>query len=202
MDRNARVLAVLATIAVLVAVVAAQFVPPMQQPTANEARAALTETMNNVAQRWPDLPHTPTETVAKRIGDDDFLLIDARSDEEFGVSHLKGAIHVPPDTSPEAFVALHGDKIAGKDVMFYCAVGVRSSTLATKLEPTLKKRGAKSVAEMAGGIFAWHNEKRPLTSARGETNLVHSYDAWWGRMVARQNLKRTAPVEPPQPAAQ
>ena len=199
MDRNAKILAILATVAVLVAVISAQFVPPMTQPTANEARAALAKTMADVAKRWPDLPHVATKEVAQRLGDDDFLLIDARSDEEFGVSHLAGAVHVLPDTSPEKFLAAHGDKISGKDVMFYCAVGVRSSTLATSLKPVLEQNGAKSVAEMAGGIFAWHNENRPLTSKSGPTNLVHSYDEWWGRMVARQNLKRTAPVERSQP---
>lgn len=190
-DPKNRILIVLAAIAAAVALLAMQFTEPAKTPpSAETARAALTETMRDVAKRWPTLPHVATDKVAARLSEDDFLLIDSRSEEEYKVSRVPGAVHVAPDISADAFFARFGDRIQGKDVMFYCSVGVRSSTLASKLAEDLKAKGAKSVAEMAGGIFAWHNEDRPLVNGNGPTDLVHSYDDWWGRLVARQDKTR------------
>lgn len=192
-EQKNRILIVVAAMAALVAVFGLQSgVPTADAPKGGAAaRAALSETMQSVAERWPKLPHIKTDAVAAKAGQDDLLLIDARSKEEFSVSHIKGAVHVEPDTTAAEFKSRFGDQIKDRDVVFYCAVGVRSSTLATRASDILKEKGARSISNMAGGIFAWHNEERPLVDSSGATQSVHSYDAWWGRLVARPEHSRT-----------
>ncbi len=192
-DRNNKILILATVVAVVGAVVAVQTgVPTFSEAKGGaQARAALAKTMNGVAERWPKLPHIATDAVAAKLDRADLLLIDARSEEEFSVSHILGAEHVLPDTTVANFQSRFGDEITGKDVVFYCAVGVRSSKLATRTASLLKEKGARSVSNMAGGIFAWHNEQRPLVDAKGATQLVHSFDAWWGRLVARPEHSRT-----------
>lgn len=194
-DKKSRLLVVLAAGAALVSVVAMQTGVSTNGVARGgaEARAALAETIDGVAKKWPTLSHIETGEVAGKSGSDTLLLIDARSNDEFAVSHIKGAEHVLPDTTAAAFRDRFGDRIAGKDVVFYCAVGVRSSTLATRVAPLLKEKGARSVSNMAGGIFAWHNEERPLVNARGATQSVHSFDDWWGRLVARPEAIQNKP---------
>lgn len=192
-DAKQRLLVVLAAVAAVVAIFASQFAPPQKPASADEAKAALAETIQGVRQRWPKLDHATTGDVEQKIADGDVILIDARSDDEFKVSHLKNAEHVKPDTSAADFVSRFGDRVQGKDVVFYCAVGVRSSTLATRVAEQLKSKGAKSVTNMAGGIFAWHNQNRPLVDKDGATDKVHSYDEWWGRMVARPEKIKNKP---------
>lgn len=193
-ESKQKILVVLAAVAAVVAILATQMMPPdRSSANANEAKAALAATTADVAKRWPTLAHVSSKTVADKIGQDDLVLIDARSDEEFAVSHLTGAHNVAPAITEAAFMSRFGDDVAGKDVVFYCSVGVRSSKLATRVAKLLKEKGARSVANMAGGIFTWHNEKRPLIDAKGETDLVHSYDKWWGRLVARPERIRNTP---------
>jgi len=190
-----RILVVLAALAALVAVYAQQtgLLADNAPKGGAAARAALGKTVNGVTTRWPDLAHIKTDAVAAKLDSGEFLLIDARSVEEFSVSHIKGAEHVLPDTSAADFQSRFGENISGKDVVFYCAVGVRSSTLATRVADVLKKNGARSVSNMAGGIFAWHNQARPLVDAKGATQSVHSYDKWWGRLVARPEQIQNKP---------
>jgi len=195
LEQKNRVLLVLVAMAALLSVFALQAgLPTLTEAKGGAtARQALAKTMNGVAERWPKLPHIATDAVSKKLGTENLLLIDTRSDEEFSVSHIKGAVHVLPDTSVAAFQSRFGDQISGKDVVFYCAVGVRSSTLATRVAEVMKEKGARSVSNMAGGIFAWHNEERPLVDAKGATQSVHSFDAWWGRLVARPEQIQNKP---------
>ncbi len=192
LPRRHQLLAIAATIAAIVAVVGMQVSPP-KLVASESAVAALQETITDVKRRWPNLQHMSTEDVASSLVNGEVVLFDARSVEEYAVSHLSGAIRVPADISRGDFLALHGDKVKDKLAVFYCAVGVRSSTVASKVADALVAGGARRVVNMAGGIFAWHNQKRPLVDVNGATQAVHSYDAWWGRMVARPERIRMAP---------
>ncbi len=122
----------------------------------------------------------------------DVLLLDVREEEEFAVSHLTGAVRVDPDIWRWSFMSKFGEKVRGKTVIFYCAVGVRSSQLAEDVQAALKERGAKAVYNLDGGIFAWHNESRTLVNANGKTEFMHPFDAYWGQLVKRGELARTS----------
>jgi rhodanese-related sulfurtransferase len=118
------------------------------------------------------------------------LLFDVREVAEYRVSHLAGAERVDPEIAPDVFVAQHGAAAAGREVAFYCSVGMRSSSLAAEVQEGLVKAGATGVANLRGGIFGWHNAKRPLVDAAGATDFVHPFNDKWGALVARQEKVR------------
>jgi len=153
----------------------------------------LRATVDDVAQRWPRIDHAPPGEIAPHLADGNAIAFDVRTPAEYDVSHLPGAIHVDPATTEADFLARYGDAVHGKTAVFYCSVGVRSSRLATRVASGLKARGAASVVGMAGGIFGWHAEARPLVDAQGPTDFVHPYDATWGRLLARPELARQSP---------
>lgn len=150
-----------------------------------EQTSPLDQTIADVKAKWPGLTHASPGEVQTLIDADKAVLFDVRSPEEQAVSTIPGAVPVDPATSREAFVANYGAALKGKTPVFYCAVGVRSSKLAERVgAQTLSALGAAgSLVTMAGGIFAWNWEGRPLVNAKGPTDLVHGYDAKWGRLA-------------------
>jgi len=120
---------------------------------------------------------------------DHAVVFDVREPGEYEISSLKGAIQVDPDITVAEFLATYGSEVAGKDVLFYCSVGRRSSLLASKVQSELVKEGSE-VHNLRGGIFHWHNEKRPLENHAGGTDFVHPYSWRWKRYLERQNLAR------------
>jgi rhodanese-related sulfurtransferase len=104
------------------------------------------------------------------------ILLDVRSPEEFGVSHLAGARRA--ETLDAALEALAG---VPKDtaVVAYCSVGYRSS----KLAAALTAKGFTNVRNLEGSIFAWANSGRPVFRGRERASQVHPYDEEWGRFL-------------------
>lgn len=111
-----------------------------------------------------------------------FLLVDVRESREFAVSRLPGAVRLDPEAGDEEALGLIRAHRAGRPVLFYCSVGVRSSELAQRLQRQLAKEGAPS-ANLAGGIFAWAKQGRALESPEGPTRRVHGYDRTWARLA-------------------
>ncbi|MBQ5816366.1 MAG: rhodanese-like domain-containing protein [Oscillospiraceae bacterium] len=94
-----------------------------------------------------------TAQEAKAIMDTekDYVIIDARTDEEFSEGHIKGAIMIP-----EYEIAQRAeDEIADKDalILVYCRSGRRSKIAAAELI----KLGYTNVKEF-GGIIDWPYE--------------------------------------------
>jgi len=83
----------------------------------------------------------------------DVQLIDVRQPSEYADAHIDGAILIPVD-------ALFGriDEVdEDKDVIFHCAVGVRSA-LACEMAAAM---GRTRCYNMEGGIDAWRAENFP-----------------------------------------
>lgn len=133
------------------------------------------------------------ERLKDTLREGDVLLLDVREKDEFSVSRIPGAQRVDPDTWTSTFLKGFKDKARGKTVVFYCSVGVRSSRLAASVQTGLKESGARAVYNLDGGVFAWHNAKRPLVNANGPTDYVHPFDSHWGTLVERQAKTRTTP---------
>jgi rhodanese-related sulfurtransferase len=131
-----------------------------------------------ISLRFPGLEWVDTEELARWLQSEDespLILLDARSEEEFAVSHIAGALRVEPGAKGEALPALAGDA----RVVVYCSVGYRSAAVARRLG----KRGRTRVYNLEGGIFAWANEGRPLRRDAEPVHVVHPYDALWGRYL-------------------
>lgn len=142
---------------------------------------------------FPNIGHvTPAQLSQWTSAGKEVLLIDVREEDEFAVSHLEQSIRIDPQASASEVAAIIGDA-TGKDVIFYCSVGVRSSQLADRAKSELQRIGAGDIYNLSGGIFAWHNDERPLMSDAGETQMVHAYDRVWGKLVTRQDYVSYAP---------
>ncbi len=146
--------------------------------------------VSDVYQRFPEVEQLTADDLVTRLASaKPPLLIDVREEAEYKVSHLAGAERVAPNSKPADVIASLGPKAAGRDVVFYCSVGMRSSELASATQDGLVKAGATSVSNLVGGAFGWHNAKRALVDAAGSpTEQIHPYNASWGKLVERKEL--------------
>jgi rhodanese-related sulfurtransferase len=121
---------------------------------------------------------------------DDLVVLDIREDGEYAVGTIKGGIRVSPSIDFDALLRQIGPSVAGKTVIVFCSVGYRSSKLASRVRAGLLERGVVRVANLRGGIFAWHNYGRPLVDRFGATNYVHPYSGKWKQYLDFDNLAR------------
>lgn len=141
----------------------------------------------HVTARFPKLQQTsPAELAALFAGptaDARPVIFDVRTLPEFEVSHIADAIHLDPVTDANLFLSRHGEQIRGRDVVFYCSVGLRSSRLASRLQAAFEACDPASVANLSGGIFRWANDGHKLATRHGETDAVHPYNNFWSRFL-------------------
>jgi len=123
-----------------------------------------------VRKTYPGVPQLSVEEFAKSGADK--LLVDVRAQSEYSVSHIPGAVHID---DPAALLA-YAKANPGKELVLYCSVGMRSS----KAAAALQKQGISRVTNLEGSIFQWANDHRPLVDAKGATEEVHPYNAFWG----------------------
>ena len=178
----------------LVAGAAAMFAFANPQGLRKVAGAVSGETSLEAVDRqlraeYPTVKSVDAVALGARLGQRDApVLLDVRSPEEFAVSHLPGALRVDPDASDAEVLEAIGSAVEGRDIIFYCSVGVRSTILAHQAHAALATNGAGAIANLSGGIFAWHNAGRRLVGMDGKTtDLVHPFDGEWGRLVKRQD---------------
>ncbi len=102
------------------------------------------------------------------------ILIDAREREEYAVSHLPGAYHLP------TLAAVQQSEVnLEAKIVVYCSVGYRSAKLAQELQ----KAGYAHVMNLEGSIFEWHNQGQPMFVEGESTRLVHPYNFIWKMLL-------------------
>lgn len=131
-----------------------------------------------IDRQYANVPTMTTGTLADVLaeGDRPVLLLDARSREEYAVSHLNGAYHAPSADQAQALVEAAPPNTL---VVAYCSVGYRSAALVD----ALAMRGIDDAINLEGSIFAWANEGRPVFRGPDEVHVVHPYDASWGALL-------------------
>lgn len=140
----------------------------------------------DLRKAYPGVPVMASAELAELSKTQDaVVLFDARTDAEYGVSRIAGAQRVDPNVPAAQFQSAFGDQIKGKKVVVYCAVGGRSSELANRIGDVAKATGAEGVYSLEGGIFRWHNEKRPLVGPSGATDEVHPFSPNAAALIAR-----------------
>ena len=109
-------------------------------------------------------------------GIDEVILLDAREEKEYNISHLKNAQFVGYDRFHlKKTIKKLPDKNA--EIIVYCSLGVRSEDIAEKLQ----KAGYTNVRNLYGGIFEWKNNGyKVFDSEEKETEKVHAFDKDWG----------------------
>ncbi len=121
----------------------------------------------------------PAEVKRKKEEGKQIIILDTRSPEEYGVSHLPEAKFVDYKRFKTEDVQ-HIDKNA--EVVVYCTVGYRSERIGEKL----LDMGFTNVKNLYGGIFQWANEERPLLNKNNQpTDSVHTYSRSWSSWLQR-----------------
>lgn len=119
------------------------------------------------------------------------LLLDARTEAEYAVSHLKHAERIEPDNPKlAAFAGVSKDM----PIVVYCSVGYRSARVAERFA----QAGFSRIYNLEGSIFQWANQGRPIFKDANPTRLVHPYDPLWGRLLkSRYRAQLTQQVAQP-----
>lgn len=104
------------------------------------------------------------------------VLLDVRTEAEFAVSRLPGAVRVNENCTRAELEALTYEN---RPLVLYCVAGYRASVLAKKLEGT----GLTNVANLEGGVFDWVNGGRLLESSGKPTLQVHPYSRVWSHLL-------------------
>jgi rhodanese-related sulfurtransferase len=146
-----------------------------------------------IAANSPNVPSISTDSLAERLSDDTApspLLLDARSPEEYAVSHFRGARRVDP--SAKRYPAL--DSLPpDTPIVVYCSVGYRSAGVTQ----ALRTQGFANAVNLKGSLFRWANEGRPVYRNGEVVAAVHPYDASWGTLLA-DSLHAYRPPSPSQ----
>lgn len=100
------------------------------------------------------------------------LLLDARTEAEYRVSHLQNACLVADDLQDT--IALKKANFS-TPIVVYCSVGYRSAAIARQLQSL----GYQNVLNLSGSIFQWFNENRALYQQGQPTDRVHPYQKFW-----------------------
>ena len=107
------------------------------------------------------------------------ILLDAREQEEYEISHLKGAKCVGYDHFKIKNITKQN---LPKDttIVVYCSLGIRSEDVAEKL----KKKGFTNVLNLYGGIFEWKNKGNMVLDATASTTeKVHAFSKEWSKWL-------------------
>lgn len=100
------------------------------------------------------------------------FVIDARTPEEFNVSHLQGAIRFEENLT---------DGIPkDRPLLIYCTVGVRSNRVAKELSDL----GFSDVYDMKDGILGWANDQLPVVDNENQpTEKIHTYSKSFAHLL-------------------
>ncbi|MBM3630042.1 MAG: rhodanese-like domain-containing protein [Alphaproteobacteria bacterium] len=148
-----------------------------------DPRVSLADVEREVARRHP-VPDIAPAALAPMLAGGKVVLFDVRTEEEFAAGHLPGAIRVEPGMEAGEFLGLHRDRLGVAPVVFYCAVGVRSSQMMMRTLERIAPHATGGIYNLRGGIFRWTADGRALVrgDAQGE---AHPFDANWGQLLSR-----------------
>ena len=130
-----------------------------------------------VNRSFPNVPAMTTQELADLLQNGDDLppiVIDARKNEEFAVSHLPNAHHARDVAAVQQLGIT-----PNQPIVVYCSIGYRSARLVEKLQ----EAGFSSAKNLAGSIFQWANEGRPVMRDGEIVEEVHPYNTAWGLLL-------------------
>lgn len=148
---------------------------------ASPASPRWVELKSEIRAKFPNVDQMSVDELAARLesGADAPLLLDVRAVEEHAVSHLAGARRAETKTDALALLA---DAPRDREIVLYCSVGYRSSSLASELA----QAGFTNVHNLEGSIFEWANTGHVVVRDGTPARAVHPYDADWGKLLERE----------------
>lgn len=145
------------------------------------------------ARKFPEVTWILTKDLARWLNDSarsQPVVLDARSEPEFRVSHLRGARRIDPyRPSLDPLAGLPKDT----SIVVYSSAGYRGARVAS----WLGEQGYPNVQNLGSSLFQWANEGKPLFRGEQPTVMVHPYDGkWgWGWLLEREYRARAPAVE-------
>lgn len=138
--------------------------------------------LDKLLKKWNknNVPYMSVETLA--LPKTNAILLDAREEKEFKISHLENAICVGYDdfNIKETLLKLPADK--NTKIVVYCSLGIRSEIVAHKLI----KEGYTNVYNLYGGIFEWKNSNFKVIDTLGKsTEKVHTFNKSWSKWLKK-----------------
>lgn len=117
----------------------------------------------SIREAFPEVEHISPRTLSYlRVSGVSLLIVDVRTGEEYSVSHIRDAINLK--TAAEVEKELESRIPAPDLIVVYGSIGKRSAELADEL----RRAGHPGVRNLAGSIFQWANEGRPLVGPEGK----------------------------------
>ncbi|PQJ80976.1 rhodanese-like domain-containing protein [Polaribacter porphyrae] len=138
--------------------------------------------LDKLLKKWnlKGVPYMSVETLA--LPKTNAILLDAREQKEYEVSHIENAICVGYDkfNLKKTLTKLPKDKNA--KIVVYCSLGIRSEVVADKLI----KAGYTNVYNLYGGIFEWKNANFQVIDTIGKpTEKVHTFNKDWSKWLKK-----------------
>jgi rhodanese-related sulfurtransferase len=98
------------------------------------------------------------EETAPRVEAGDWVLVDARDEEQFHARHIPGAISLPSNAYPEMIEFFAEEQGRNKTVVVYC--GTEDCDLSTELALRLRdEAGFQDIRILDGGFLAWQRSR-------------------------------------------
>ncbi len=154
-------------VAAVLAVVPAT--PATAQAPGTEAarRATLERMIKDIRVDYPDVPTITASALRESLGSGEIVLVDVRTDRERSVSTLPGAISAAEFES-------RLEELAGRTVVAYCTVGVRSSNYVREM----RGRGVEAL-NLEGSVLSWTHIGGQLVLDGVATDRLHVYGRRW-----------------------
>ncbi len=109
-----------------------------------------------------DFPDVPVSDLA-----DDAVVLDIREQDEWDRGHAPGAVHIPMSELPARVDELAPFLDAPDPLVITCRSGGRVQ----RVMPWLEQQGY-DVANLSGGMRAWHAAGKPMAAAEGAAPTV------------------------------
>ncbi len=105
-----------------------------------------------------DVPEIEASKVHEALeNNEDVIIIDVRTPQEFSRGNLEGSVNVPVDLVEARMEEVVPDK--NKIVYVYCLSGSRSNMAVD----AMVKKGYKNVFSMKSGLLSWRAKQYPLS---------------------------------------
>lgn len=142
------------------------------------------------ARKFPEVRWVSTAEFARWRADPGRaapVVLDARTEDEYAVSHLQDAVRIDPYRP-----SLRPLRGFAKDtaIAVYSSVGYRGARVAD----WLARQGYTNVVNLDGSLFRWANEGRPMFRAGRPITEVHPYDDTWGLLLESRYRVSAPPV--------
>jgi rhodanese-related sulfurtransferase len=138
--------------------------------------------LDKLLDKWNtrNVPYISVETLA--MPKTSAILLDARDEKEFNVSHLDSAIRVGYGDFKIKETLKKLPKNKNTKIVVYCSLGIRSETVAYKLI----QEGYTNVYNLYGGIFEWKNANFQVKDTLGNsTEKVHTFNKNWSKWLKK-----------------